>query len=107
MGLATPGPDLARFAWLPEIPADGTYRVLVCWVEDDLHATNASYTVSVDGHALLSIVLSQQERGDTWVELGRVPLQAGQHVQIELTNDADGIVVADAVRIVLVEPAGG
>lgn len=92
----------ARFVWTLEVPESGTYRVVACWTAGDFRATNARFTISAGGQALAEAEADQRERGDTWVELARVPLAAGASCRVELTNRADGVVVADAVRVVLV-----
>ena len=90
------------FTWMLGVPDDGTYRVLACWTDGDNRATNAQYTISAGGQQLASVQVNQQERGATWVELARVPLQAGAACEVTLSNEADGVVIADAVRLVLV-----
>jgi len=84
------------------VPEDGDYRVLASWVEMDLNASNAPYTVSAGGQELAAVRVNQQEKGGAWVELARVPLRAGTPCEVTLTNDADGLVIADAIRIVMV-----
>ncbi|MBA2449138.1 MAG: hypothetical protein H0V51_14055, partial [Chloroflexi bacterium] len=99
---AEPAGDPARFTWTLEVPEDGTYRVLASWTAGDFHATNARYTISSDGRQLAEVEVDQRERGGRWVELISLPLTAGTFCLVELTNAADGVVVADAIRIVLV-----
>lgn len=92
----------ASFLWTLEAPEAGTYRVLACWPEAEGRATNARYTVSAGGRQLAEVGVSQRERGSQWVELAKVPLGARAACRVELTNQADGMVVADSVRIVRV-----
>jgi hypothetical protein len=98
---AEPAGDAAGFAWTLEVPESGTYRVLACWTEGEFRATNARYAISSGGQQLAEAELNQRDRGGQWVELARVPLAAGTSCLVELTNRADGVVVADAVRITL------
>ncbi|MDP8924913.1 MAG: hypothetical protein M3O34_18850, partial [Chloroflexota bacterium] len=97
----------AGFTWTLDVPEDGVYRVLVCWTAGYDRATNARFTVESGGQQLAAAEVNQRERHGVWVELARVPLQAGTPCRIELTNDADGVVIADAVRVVLDAGTGG
>lgn len=99
---AEPAGAAATFAWMLDVPESGTYRVLGCWPEGDIRASNAHFTISAGGPPLAEARVDQQERGGVWVELARVPLQAGAVCRVELDNQADSVVVADAVRLVLV-----
>lgn len=99
--IAEPGGDPAAFTWTLEVPEDGTYQVLACWTEGTDRASNARFTVSAGGQQLAAAEVSQREAGGRWVELARVPLAGGTPCRVELTNRADGVVIADAVRIVL------
>ena len=99
--VAGPTGDPASFEWVLEAPEDGTYRVLACWTEGSDRASNARFAVSASGRQLAAAEVSQRENGGRWVELARVPLSAGTPCRVELTNRADGVVVADVIRIVL------
>jgi hypothetical protein len=98
---AEPAGAPANFVWALDVPESGVYRVLANWTEGEFRATNARFTISSDGQQLAEAEVSQRERGETWVELAKVDLAAGTTCRVELTNDADGVVVADAVRVVL------
>jgi hypothetical protein len=108
---AQPAPaDAARptasLTWTLEVPAAGAYRLLTCWTDGEDRATNAHYVVTgALNEILLDVRVNQQERGGSWVDLGRVQLGGERVCYVTLLNDADGIVVADAVRAVLVESA--
>jgi hypothetical protein len=98
---AEPAGTPAGFAWTLDVPESGSYRVLANWTEGEFRATNARFTISSDGRQLAETEVSQRERGETWGELAKVDLVAGSACRVELANDADGVVVADAIRIVL------
>jgi len=89
------------FIWTLNVPQDGTYRVLACWTEGSDRASNARFTIFAGGHQLAAVNMTQRERGGRWVELAQVPLVAGTPCRVELTSLPDGVVVADALRIVL------
>jgi hypothetical protein len=82
------------------VPEDGAYRVLAAWTAGDDRASNVRFAIWAGGQQPATAEVSQRERNGMWVELARVPLAAGTPCRVELTNQADGVVVADAVRIV-------
>ncbi|MCL7382667.1 hypothetical protein M1203_38590, partial [Streptomyces sp. 35G-GA-8] len=45
-----------------------------------------------------TVRVDQRQRGGQWVSLGSYPFTAGQAASVELSDAADGFVVADAVR---------
>ncbi len=97
---AEPAGAPASFVWSLSVPEGGTYRVLACWTEGDFRATDANFTVSLGSRQIAEARVDQRGRGGAWVELARVPLSADAECRVELTNDADGVVVADAIRVV-------
>ena len=84
------------------MPEDGTYRVQASWTEADDRSTQASYRVSQGGAPLGDTTVDQQEPGGQWRTLLEAPLAAGVPCIVELAGAADGVVVADAIRLVLV-----
>ncbi|WP_460663659.1 golvesin C-terminal-like domain-containing protein [Kribbella swartbergensis] len=89
--------------WRLVVPRDGEYEVQVSHTAHENRASNAPYTITHTGGT--SVVRVDQRvagvpepRGGSWVSLGRYRLAEGL-TTIELSNDADGVVVADAVRL--------
>lgn len=81
------------------------YEVFVTWVQGSNRATNAPYTISNDGSALPTITVNQQSApsgklfsGQQWKSLGIV--EANGAIVVTLTNNANGVVVADGIRLV-------
>ncbi len=107
------GRPTATYSWTLGVPIQGRYRLLACWTDGENRATNAHFTVATiaphvaSPSVLVDTRVSQQEGGGVWVELGHALLSPANITQFHLANDADGVVVADAVRIVLVDPPGG
>lgn len=62
-------------------------------------ATNASYTVTHAGGAS-TVTVNQTLRGGQWVLLGTYQMTAGAGHKIRLSDHANGVVVADAVKLV-------
>ena len=89
--------------WRPALPGDGRYEVQVSYAAASNRATNAPYTVH---HAEgTDIVLVNQKlrgtpesRGGEWVSLGVFTFAAGISGSVELSDNANGFVIADAVR---------
>ena len=88
--------------WTYSAPESGNYRVFARWPEGPGHATNAKYRVQHTGGSS-TVTVSQAQRGGQWNELGVFAFAGGSDYAITLSDDANGIVVADAVYIVKVE----
>jgi subtilisin family serine protease/subtilisin-like proprotein convertase family protein/PKD repeat protein len=87
---------------------DTSHDVFVTWVSHPKkHASNAPFEV-YDDQTLLQTVYADQTTapgGDGWYLLGSFSI-ASATLAVRLTNDADGTVIADAVRVVPAEQAG-
>ena len=105
---ASAGDGSSISTWTFSLP-HGQYRVSATWRQWTNRASNAPFTVR-DGAVPLSTVRVNQQHapsgpqhdGSEFEELGIFEIASGQ-LTVELSNDADGLVVADAV---LVEPIG-
>jgi RHS repeat-associated protein len=93
------GDGSRTFTWRLHVPADGDYEVFVRYVTASNRATNAPYTISHDDGDS-TVLVDQNTDGGQWVSVGEFGFTEGGDHQIELSNDADGRVVADAVRLV-------
>jgi hypothetical protein len=100
--LAGTGTSVAQWEfWV----APGDYQVSATWFEHSNRATNAPYTV-LDGTTPLGTVAMNQrlapndfsDAGSSWENLG-VFTVSGTSLMVRLSNAANGVVVADAVRI--------
>ena len=63
-------------------------------------ASNAPYTVNYDGGSQ-TVPADQQTNGAQWNLLGTWTFVAGTSGNVQLTNNANGVVIADAVRFQL------
>jgi hypothetical protein len=89
----------------------GDYQVSATWFEYSNRATDAPYTV-LDGTTPLGTVDMNQrlapndfsDAGSSWEDLG-VYTVSGASLVVRLSNAANGVVAADAVRIERVGPA--
>ncbi|WP_291414528.1 RHS repeat-associated core domain-containing protein [Actinophytocola sp.] len=97
---APAGTGTSHFTWTPVVPADGTYEVFARYPSDVTGAaSDATYTVDT-GTTQTPVTVDQTQGGGTWVSLGRHQLTAGTATHITLTDNADGTVLADAVKLV-------
>ena len=107
---------LARWDFTALVP--GTYEVFATWPHHESRADDAPYTVvtqvagSQGGFTEESSTVRINQKfapggavaaGRPWQSLG-VYSTAGTMLRVELGNDADGLVAADAIRVVPVDP---
>ncbi|MEV0151824.1 MULTISPECIES: exo-alpha-sialidase [unclassified Nonomuraea] len=95
------GADVAR--WRPALPGDDRYEVLVSHSADPNRATNAPFVVH-HAEGTTTVAVNQRTRGvpdvrtGEWTSLGTFSFRAGIGGYVELSDAADGVVIADAVR---------
>jgi RHS repeat-associated protein len=90
------GPSLVT--WQPAIPQAGSYTVYAKWVATQSNATTATYTV-VHADGATPVIVNQQQNGGQWNSLGTFAFAPNQNHHITLTDVADGVVIADAVKL--------
>jgi len=89
--------------WTPAISTAKDYRVYARWTAHPNRATNARYTITHDGGET-PVTVNQQQNTAPWNLLGTFRLVPGAGHRVSLTDQADGYVIADAVRF---DPADG
>ncbi len=84
----------------------GWYQVFATWGPAANQATNAPFTVYDGGTAVATVTVNQRQApsgpafdGSPWESLG-VYLIGGGSLRVRLTDDANGFIAADAIRIV-------
>src|SRR5205823_7792258 len=82
----------------PSGPA-GKYDVFARWSAGPNRATNATYQINSNAGAT-SAAVNQKVNGGNWQSLGSFDFQPGKGQGVTLTDKADGVVVADAIRFV-------
>lgn len=80
-------------------PADGYYAVYGWWTTHENRSTITPYTV-ICGEQSQTVRVNQQLSGGQWNFLCGVTAKAGQEISVVIGNNADGYVIADAVKIV-------
>lgn len=101
------GVSLKSASWTFPVPPVGTHRVSVTWVPHENRATNAKFSVMYAGNVLGVVLVNQQlapndfqDGGVGWKILGNFAISLfGSDLVIKLVNEADGFVIADAVRV--------
>jgi hypothetical protein len=90
----------------------GTYRVSATWPSGGNRAGNAPFSVLQGSTVLGSVTVNQKQApsgfsdsGGKWQDLGGPYQVTGTTLTVKLTDNANGTVVADAIRIQLLTPA--
>jgi hypothetical protein len=83
--------------WTPDIPEAGYYRVYAWWNAWSNRATDAPYTINYDGGSE-TIDVNQEVNGGQWNLLGTYPFVAGTSGSVVLNDNANEIVIADAIK---------
>jgi hypothetical protein len=106
MNQAARGTGSSTATWsFPSIP-NGKYQVYGSWLGASTNATNAPFTLYNGSSPVATVRASQRINssgmaadGANWKYLGTVTVTGGR-LNVRLTNQADGVVIADAIRIV-------
>jgi uncharacterized protein (DUF1800 family) len=84
----------------------GLYQVSATWPAQSGQATNARFTVGNGTRAFPAVVVDQtvtardfRDAGTTWQKLGQPVRITGDRLVVSLSDQANGPVIADAVRI--------
>jgi len=77
----------------------GRYEVFARWSSGPNRATNATYEVTHNAGAQ-PVAVNQKNNGGAWQSLGSFDFQPNKNQGVKITDKADGVVVADAVRFV-------
>ncbi|TBL75242.1 hypothetical protein [Paenibacillus thalictri] len=96
---AASGTANSKARWTPAVPSSGSYDVYIWYPANGNRATDAPYTVVYNGGSQTYLV-DQTANGSQWIKLGTHSFAAGSSGYIELTNNANGYVSADAAALV-------
>jgi N-acetylmuramoyl-L-alanine amidase len=77
----------------------GRYEVFARWSGGENRATNAPYEVVHQGGSQ-PVAKNQKDNGGSWQLLGTFEFQPNKNHGVKLSDKADGVVVADAIRFV-------
>lgn len=91
------------YTFTPSLGKGGSYDVYGWWPQDSVHATNTPITIHyLSGSTTVNV--NQRTDGYRWVFLGRYSFAAGSAGTIVISNQANGVVAADAVKLEWVDP---
>ena len=101
---AVKGSGEAKAIFTPNVPKAGTYHVFAWFGPDPMgdHATNAPVVISTSGATKTARIDLRSRKGE-WVALGAFKFAAGRKGTVTFYNNADGNVLADAVKLVPVK----
>jgi RHS repeat-associated protein len=94
-----PGSSPNSATWTTNVAQAGQYEVYAQWTQHANRATDATYTVSHAGGST-PVAVNQQANGGVWNLLGTFTLSPGPAHNVTLTDQANGYVIADAIRLV-------
>ncbi|GAA3518550.1 RHS repeat-associated protein [Streptosporangium album] len=96
--IAPAGTGSSSFTWNLTTPSAGKYKVEVKY-PTGATASNAKYTIKHDG-GQATATIDQTTRAGEWVSLGEFAFTEGNTHSVTLTDEANGTVAADAVKLV-------
>ena len=103
-GVPSDGSNTAT--WQPFFIEAGLYQVFVWWAAGGSEAADsAPYTIYYDG-GYQTIQVDQRESSNGWYLLATFSFAAGDSGRVQLNNDANGTVIADAVKFESVDVTG-
>ena len=103
----SPGTGSRIATWTFTDLTPGMYRVSATWFAYTNRATNAPFTIrdGIAGPVLDTVLVNQQlapndftDAGSDWEDLTTITI-TGNTLTVQLTNNANGYVIADAIRI--------
>jgi len=98
--VAEPGDGSKIATWYPKLMKTDKYEIYAIWIADSTNATNACYEITI-GTKTNSIIVDQSQNSGSWVFLIGDTISYNIPISIQLSNSANGKVVADAVRLVI------
>ncbi len=91
------------FIFRPWIPKSGTYEISIWYPSKDTNSNKVSVSIEHKGGTEKKTI-NQQKNGGRWIRLGSYKLEKGyREVVTVIADNADGTVVADAVKLSLID----
>ena len=101
---APSGDGSMQASWEFDVPSAGKYEFFAQWTSHSNRALNAPYAIYNNGELVDIVKVDQTSNGGKLNSLGKYEIEAGS-LEIRLTNEASGYVIADAVKLKLIEKA--
>jgi len=102
---ASPGSGSKQATWSFSV-ASGQYTISAQWAAFENRASNAKYRIFSNGTEFGMQVFDQRINGGRFNDFDVVYTVPGGTLEVMLTDDADGYVIADAVQVMHTGPAG-
>ncbi len=100
------GDGSETFSWYISIPESGVYDVQAHWVAGENRNDNVQYIVEhAEGEDEVFVDQTDMDLDATWVSLGEYVFEEGEEARVTVTDKGEGVIIADAVRFDLLEPA--
>lgn len=96
-----PGSGSDLFTWAFDLPYAGEWEVSAMWSNRSTRATNSPYTI-YHAEGSDTVRVNQEVDGGEWNTLGIFKFDRGGNA-IVLSDDADEAIIADAIKLTLVE----
>jgi hypothetical protein len=100
---APPGAGERVFHWRLSPPRAGRYAVQAYGPTLSDFATAAPFSISVGGQRIAVTTIDQTTNPFSWQTLTEIELNAGEGCEVTLSNTAQSPVVADSVRLLLLQ----
>lgn len=88
-----------RFVWNFDVPVSGQYEVYARWSSHPNRASNATYVIA-HNNGDSPVIVNQKQQGARWNLLGTYSFTQGGFHYITLTDEADGYVIADGIKLI-------
>ena len=96
------GTGLKNGTYTLDVPHSGVWKVYAWWSSHTSRATNTPYTIN-HAEGSTTVRVNQMIDGGQWNSLGQYTFEQGP-TTIVISDDADGWVIADAVRLFYIDP---
>ncbi len=95
------GDGSRQATFTPNLPEPGSYEVFVWFFTTPSSGTNVPHTINFSNGSTTVLVNRQGSAGSgSWLSLGTFNFAAGSSGSLVVSNNANGFVIADAVRFV-------
>src|SRR5262249_9707706 len=84
-----------KAVWTPTLPRRDEYEVYAPWPASTATASDAPYTIYYEGGST-TVTKNQQATSGSWQLLGTFIMAPGQNHRVELSDTANGNLIADA-----------
>jgi hypothetical protein len=104
MNFALNNREEGTFGFVPWIRETGTFEICIWYPSSETYSSQAQVRINHNGGTDTHMI-NQQQNGGRWISLGTYELQSGSSEVVTIRADqSSGVVVADAIRLMRIEP---